>query len=155
VDTGLGGLELRPLRGLGGVADPGFALRVGVPLAQLLDVVGLAEGLGAEGAKGRREGLAVLGVALLRGGGISFSVPSFCSLARMQDGAIRLTSRRRMRSFTTLMTLPMVAVSSLSVSPGLAKSILCPSRRSPRDSSWLLMYSDAVRRLSDSIIVPD
>lgn len=80
VDAGLRGLELRPLRGLGGVADPNFALRVGVPLAQLLDVVGLAKGLGAESAEGRREGLAVFGVALLRGGGISFSPLSFRSL---------------------------------------------------------------------------
>ena len=28
-----------------------------------------------------------------------------------------------------------------------------PSRRRPRDSSWLLMYSEAVRRFSESIML--
>lgn len=34
---------------------------------------------------------------------------------------------------------------------GRAKSIVCPFRKSPRESSWLFMYRDAVRRLSASM----
>jgi hypothetical protein len=33
--------------------------------------------------------------------------------------------------------------------------MLLPSRSRPRDNSWVLMYSDAVRRFSDSIIADD
>lgn len=64
-----------------------------------------------------------------------------------------------MRSFTTAMTRPIVcaSISSPPASPylppaGSEKSISSPSRIRPRDSSWLLMYTDAVRRFSESII---
>ncbi len=48
----------------------------------------------------------------------------------------------------TLITLPIVACSP-SPDSGSAKSILWPSRSRPRDNNWLLMYNEAVRRLSD------
>lgn len=62
-----------------------------------------------------------------------------------------LTSLRRIKSFTTLITLPIVASRPPSSLSGRAKSIVWPLRRRPRDNSWLLIYSDAVRRLSGSI----
>jgi hypothetical protein len=46
------------------------------------------------------------------------------------------------------------ALSSLQP-PALAKSIESPSRSSPLERSWLLMYDDAVRRLSVSIMAAD
>ena len=49
------------------------------------------------------------------------------------------------------MILPIVASKPPSPLSGRAKSMVCPFRSSPRDKSWLLMYSDAVRRLSASI----
>lgn len=39
------------------------------------------------------------------------------------------------------------------MSPGSAKSMPRPSRSNPRESNWLLMYSEAVRRLSKSIMM--
>lgn len=55
----------------------------------------------------------------------------------------------------TAMTRLIVSATSASVSPGWAKSMPLPSRSRPRDSSWLLIYSDAVRKFSDSIIAAD
>jgi hypothetical protein len=51
-------------RGFGGLAQADLALCVGVFFLQALDVVGLPQGLGAEGTEGGGEGLAVLGIAL-------------------------------------------------------------------------------------------
>lgn len=62
------------------------------------------------------------------------------------------TSRRKIRSFMTLITRPIVASIPPSPLSGRANSIVWPFRRRPRERSWLLMYSDAVRRLSDSIV---
>jgi hypothetical protein len=53
-----------PERGFGGLAQADLALGVGVFFLQALDVVGLPQGLGAEGTEGGGEGLAVLGIAL-------------------------------------------------------------------------------------------
>jgi hypothetical protein len=64
VDVGLGGAQLRTQRRLGGFADAGFPLGVGALFLQPLDVVGLAQGFGAEGAEGGGEGFAVFGIAL-------------------------------------------------------------------------------------------
>ena len=64
VNGGLGRLEMCPKRGFGGLAQGDLSLCVGVFFLQVLDVVGLPEGLGAEGAEGRGEGFAVLGIAL-------------------------------------------------------------------------------------------
>lgn len=56
---------------------------------------------------------------------------------------------------TTLMIRLMVLVKSPSAWPfvGFAKSILCPSCKSPRESSWLFMYSEAVRKFPVSIMI--
>lgn len=62
---GFGGAELLAGGGLGGFAETDFASCLGVLVAELLDVVCLAEGLGADGAEGGGEGFAVFGVALL------------------------------------------------------------------------------------------
>jgi len=51
-----------------------------------------------------------------------------------------------------LMTFPMVASIPPSPLSGHAKSIVWPFRSRPRERSWLLIYSEAVRRLSDSIL---
>lgn len=52
------------------------------------------------------------------------------------------------------MILPIVSATSSSESPGSAKSMPRPSRSRPRERSWLFMYSEAVRRLSESIMMP-
>lgn len=88
----------------------------------------------------------MLGVAL--GDGVS-SCERRARLGR-ESGEGARTSRRRIRSLTTAITRPIVAATSALVSPGSVKSIVWPSRRRPRDRSWLLMYSDACRRLSSS-----
>jgi hypothetical protein len=134
-------------RGFGGLAQADLALCVGVFFLQALDVVGLPEGLGAEGAEGGGEGLAVLGIALW--GSVTGQ------RQKMDKRKKILTSRLKIRSLTTAMTRVMVSVTSPSLWPGWAKSMLLPSRRRPRDNSWLLMYNDAVRRFSDSIIADD
>lgn len=43
-----------------------FSLCFGIPVVQSREVVGLAQGVGADGAQGGGEGLAVLGVALFQ-----------------------------------------------------------------------------------------
>lgn len=70
------------------------------------------------------------------------------------EGAVALkpTSRRNIKSFTMLMTFPIVASIPPSPFSGHAKSIVWPFRSRPRERSWLLIYSDAVRRLSDSML---
>lgn len=63
------------------------------------------------------------------------------------------TSRLRIKSFTTLMILPIVDSNPPSSLSGRAKSIACPLRSRPRERRRLLIYADAVRKLSDSIVV--
>lgn len=60
-----------------------------------------------------------------------------------------LTSLRKIRSLTTPMILLIVSPKSPPLI-GSAKSMVEPSRSSPLERSWLLMYSDAVLRLSVS-----
>ena len=61
------------------------------------------------------------------------------------------TSRLNIKSWTRFMILAMVASGPSTVFAGSAKSIGKPFRSSPRDSSRLLMYDDAVCRLLDSM----
>lgn len=80
-------------------------------------------------------------------------IPLFELAASQRWRETKLTSRRMIRSLRTLTMRPIVAASSPWFIAGLAKSMLWPSRRRPLESSWLLMYSDAVRRFSVSIML--
>lgn len=80
-------------------------------------------------------------------------IPLFELAASQRCQETKLTSRRMIRSLRTLTMRPIVAASSPWFIAGLAKSMLWPSRRRPLESSWLLMYSDAVRRFSVSIML--
>jgi hypothetical protein len=108
VYSGLGCLELVPEGIVLGLMQGDFALGLGVFLLQAREVVGLAEGVGAEGTKGCGEGFAMLSVALLLWERKSRSA----GLLWMKRGRRWHTSRLRIRSFTTLMILPIVSARS-------------------------------------------
>jgi hypothetical protein len=74
-------------------------------------------------------------------------------LVRPGKSVSERTSRRMMRSFKMLMMRLAVSAVLYSSSPRLVKSMSRPSRRSPLDSSWLLMYCEAVHRFSASIML--
>lgn len=127
MDGGLGGLELGPDGVVLGLVQGDLALGLGVFLLQAGEVVGLAEGVGAEGAKGGGERFAVFSVALLMGeessgqqdcygwmkGGRRWHVTAQKEGQGMEEeGEGGHTSRLRIRSFTTLMILPMVSARS-------------------------------------------
>ena len=66
---------------------------------------------------------------------------------------IHLTSLRRTISWTTLMILAIVASVPPSPCDGLANSIDLPFRSNPRDNKRLLIYSDAVCKFWESIVL--
>jgi len=75
------------------------------------------------------------------------------AIGRVQKG--NHTSLLKIKSLTTLITLPIVPSTPPSPFSGRANSIVWPLRKRPRDRSWLLMYKDAVFKLSDSMVSSD
>lgn len=105
VDGGLGGFQLCFQGGVLRVGNIDFALGFDVAVLQAGEMVGLSQGVGAQGAESGGEGFAVLGITLRE----------VCQLlVRHEEKGCRLrrTSRRRIRSLTTLMMRPMVSESS-------------------------------------------
>lgn len=93
-------------------------------------------------------------LAVLRLSDAVFPV-SFCIYLPARAGGERgkHTSRRKIKSLTTLIILPIVASNPPSSLSGRAKLIVWPFLNNPLESNWLLIYSDAVLRLSGSILV--
>lgn len=106
----------------------------------------MAQRVGAQRAERLGEAFALCGIALL-----ALLVSGNGSVGEEKEGGEH-ASRRRIRSLITLITRPIVVSIPPSPLSGRAKSIVWPLRRRPRERSWLLMYKDAVLRLSDSIV---
>lgn len=105
VDGRVGVLQLCFESGFLSVCKVDLALGLEVAGLKAGEVLGLAEGVGAQGTEGGGEGFAVFGVALL---GEFMSAGQ----ARRVKGRHLRTSRRRIKSLTTLMMRPMVSVRS-------------------------------------------